>query len=96
MALIRGFSKVEEESKSANPTDIRGVVGLIPGHVVGIEVIRVKGTSQLPHLVVHNPSHFPFFSPLEVVMTHGFSLVDGEGKIAIVDNVWEEEDRCQR
>jgi len=46
MALIRGFSKVEEDGKIAVPLNIRRFTELTPEYPVEFAIMRVKDTSR--------------------------------------------------
>lgn len=50
MALMRGFSKVDEEGKIAIPSNIRREAGLKPGQLVEI---KVTGPNNGPWIVIN-------------------------------------------
>lgn len=90
MALIRGFSKVEEDAKIAIPTNLRRYAGLTPEYPVEFAVMRVKDTARRPHIYFFRPDHAPYLSPMEVAMMEGTTVIDKEGKIVLDDAILEE------
>ena len=90
MALIRGFSRVEEDGKIAIPEHIRRWTQLTPGCLIDFRVMRVKDTSRRPHLTFIRMGGSPFISPMEVTMMEGNTMVDEEGKIVLDDSILEE------
>ncbi len=50
MALMRGFSKVDEDGKISIPNNIRREVGLREGQRVEI---KVSGPNRAPFVVIH-------------------------------------------
>jgi len=53
MPLLKGFSKIDEEGKLSIPTNFLRQVGLDIGNRVGIKVIRIKGSTRWPYLIVY-------------------------------------------
>lgn len=90
MALLKGFSEVDEEGKVKIPSNIRDQIGFSPGSPVEIKVIRIKDSSRWPYLIVHHPRSNPRLTKLQVVMLEGKSHVDREGKLTLLDEILEE------
>ena len=74
MALIRGFSKVDEDGKIAVPLNIRRFTGLTPEYPVEFAIMRVKDTSRRPHIYFFRSDHPPYLSPMEVTMMEGTTV----------------------
>jgi len=90
MALIRGFSKVDEDGKIAVPLNIRRFTGLTPEYPVEFAIMRVKDTSRRPHIYFFRPDHLPYISPMEVKMMEGTIVINEEGKLVLDDVILEE------
>lgn len=90
MALMRGFSKVDEEGRVTVPDDIARHTGFYPGYEVYMLVLRIKGTTRFPHLVIHRPSTIPYISMLEVIMKKTQTEVDGQGGLILSDEMMKE------
>ena len=90
MALMRGFSIVDEEGGITIPSDIGKWAELCPGCGVCMKVLRIKDTSRFPHLVIYRPRNIPFISPLEVIMKEGYEQVDKQGRVVLSREILEE------
>jgi len=90
MALIRGFSKVDEDGKIAIPEHIRRWTRLTPGCFIDFRVMRVRDTSRRPHLTFIRMGNSPFISLMEVTMMEGNTMVNEEGKIILDETILEE------
>jgi len=90
MALIRGFSKVDEDGKIAIPEHIRRWTRLTPGCFIDFRVMRVRDTSRRPHLTFIRMGSSPFISLMEVTMMEGATVINEEGKIVLDDSILEE------
>ncbi len=90
MALIRGFSKVEEDGKIAVPLNIRRFTELTPEYPVEFAIMRVKDTSRRPHIYFFRPKNLPFISPMGVKMMEGAIVINEEGKLVLNDIILEE------
>ena len=90
MALIRGYSRVEEDGKIAVPEHIRRWTQLTPGCLIDFRVMRVRDTSRRPYLTFIRPGSSPFISPMEVTMMEGNTMVSEEGKIILDKTILEE------
>lgn len=90
MALMRGFSKVDEEGRITIPDDIRRHTGLCPGCEAYVLVLRIKGTSRFPHLVIHVPHSIPYISMLEIIIKKTQTEVDARGGLTLSDEIMEE------
>lgn len=90
MALIRGYSRVEEDGKIVIPEHIRRWTQLIPGCLVDFRVMRVKDTSRRPHMTFIRVGSSPFISPMEVTMMEGNTMVNEEGKIVLDQTILDE------
>jgi len=90
MALIRGFSKVEEGGKIAIPEHIRRWTQLTPGCLIDFRVMRIKDTSRRPHMTFNRLGSSPFISPMEVTMMEGNTMVNEEGKIVLDETILDE------
>ena len=89
MALMRGFSKVDEEGRITIPDDIARFTELYPGTTANMIVLRIKGTGRFPHLVIHKPRSIPYISMLEVIMKKTQTEVDEEGGLTLSDEIME-------
>lgn len=90
MALIRGFSKVDEDGKIAVPLNIRRFTGLTPEYPVEFAIMRVKDTSRRPHIYFFRSDHPPYLSLMEVTMMEGTTVINEEGKLVLDDSILEE------
>lgn len=90
MALIRGFSKVDEDGKIAIPLNIRRFTGLTPEYPVEFAIMRVKDTGRRPHIYFFRSDHPPCLSSLEVAMMEGTTVINEEGKIVLDEAILEE------
>ena len=90
MALMRGFSKVDEQGRITIPDDIRRHTGLFPGCEAHMIVLRVKETSRFPHLAIHTESVAPYISMLEVIMKKAQTELDEQGGITLSDDIMQE------
>ena len=90
MALMRGFSIVDEEGRITIPSDIRKAAGLYPSCNVWMKVLRINNTSRFPHLVIYRPGNSPYISLLEVVMKETRGQVDRQGRVILSEGMLEE------
>ncbi|MCK4325142.1 hypothetical protein KAW55_00125 [bacterium] len=102
MPLLRGFSKVDpisrdpvgngasEGGKIFIPSNIMDKAGISTGRLVEIKVIRIKGSSRWPHIIVHAPGVYPHLSMLQVVMMEERSQIDDEDRLILTDTILEE------
>ena len=90
MALMRGFSKVDEEGRITIPDDIARFTGLYAGSTANMIVLRIKGTARFPHLVIHRPRTFPYISMLEVIMKKTQGQVGEQGGLILSDEIMKE------
>lgn len=90
MPLLRGFSKTDEDGKVFIPSNIRGKAGISAGSIVEIKVIRIKGSSRWPYIIIHPLGVYPRLSMLEVVMMEERNQIDDGAKLILTDNVLEE------
>ena len=89
MALMRGFSKVDEEDRITIPDDIARSTGLYPGSTANMIILRIKGTARFPHLVIHIPRNIPYISMLEVITKKAQAEVDEQGGLTLSDEIME-------
>ena len=87
MALMRGFSKVDENGRITIPEDIARFTGLYPGSTANMIVLRIKGTARFPHLVIHRPRNIPYISMLEVIMKRAQTEVDEQVRLTLSDEI---------
>lgn len=101
MPLLRGFSKVDpirnsvsngvdEGGKIAIPSNIRKNAGISAGSSVEIKIVRIKGSSRWPHIIVHTPEVLPRLSMFQVVMMEERSQIDNESKLILTNSILEE------
>ncbi len=90
MALMRGYSIVDEEGRITIPPDIGKWAELGPGCVVCMKVLRIKNTSRFPHLVIYIPGNIPYISPMEVVMKETYGKVGKQGRVILSEEILEE------
>jgi len=90
MALLKGFSKVDEEGKVKIPSNIGDQLGFRPGSPVDVKVIRIKDSIRWPYLIIHHPRSSPRLTMFQVIMMEGKSQIDEEGKLALVEDILEE------
>lgn len=90
MALMRGYSIVDEQGRITIPSDIRRVAGLYPGGNAWMKVLRIKNTSRFPHLVIYRPGNNPYISLSEVVMKETYGQVDKQGRVILSEGILEE------
>ncbi len=89
MALMRGFSLVDESGRIIFPSNIHKWAEMDPEKVVEFRVLRIKGTRRLPHMTVNIPGHTPWVSPLEVKMYEVHGRVDTQGQITLSEEILE-------
>ncbi len=87
---MRGYSLVDEEGRITFPANIRRSAGMEPEQVVDIKVIRIKGTTRYPHMVINTPEFPPYISPLEIIMYEAERKVDDLGRITLSEEILEE------
>ena len=90
MALIRGFSKVDEDGKITIPELIQRWTQLAPHCLIDFRVMRVKDTNRQPHIYFFRSDHPPYLSLMEVTMMEGTTVINEEGKIVLDDSILEE------
>jgi len=90
MALMRGYSIVDEEGGITIPPDIATWAELDPDSNVCMTVLRIKNTSRFPHLAIHIPSNVPFISPLEVIMKQTYGRVRKQRRVILSEEILEE------
>ena len=90
MALMRGYSIVDEEGRITIPPDIGKWAQLGPGCVVCMKVLRIKNTSRFPHLVIYIPGNIPYISPMEVIMKETYGKVGKQGRVILSEEILEE------
>ena len=90
MALIRGFSKVEEDGKIAVPLNIRRFTELTPEYPVIFNIMRVKDTGRRPHIYFFKSGNLPYLSPMEVAMMEGATVINEDGKIVLDETIMDE------
>ncbi|MBU4313817.1 MAG: hypothetical protein KJ821_03370, partial [Actinobacteria bacterium] len=76
MPLIKGFSEIDEKGSLSIPSNIRKEAGLNPTSSVGVKVIRIKGSTRWPYLVVNHPQNRPRLSQFEVTMMESQGRID--------------------
>ena len=87
MALMRGFSLVDEAGKITFPPNIHKWAEMGPEKIVDIKVLRIKGTRRLPHMTINIPNHQPWVSPLEVIMRKAYGRIDEQGQITLSEEI---------
>ena len=87
MALMRGFSKVDENGRITIPGDIARFIGLYPGSIVNIVVLRTKGAARFPHHVIHRPRNIPYISMSEVIIKRTQTEVDEQVGLTLSDEI---------
>ena len=90
MALMRGYSLVDEAGRITFPANIRRSAGIEPEQVVKIKVLRIRGTLRYPHMLINRPEFPPYISPLEIVMHEAERKVDELGRITLAEEILEE------
>ena len=90
MALMRGFSKVDEEGRITIPDEIARFSNIHPGYGVHLIVLRLKGTGRFPHLVIHRPGNVPYISTLEVMMKREQGEADERGRLTLPAEIMED------
>ena len=101
MPLLRAFSKVEcvkdpvssdtdEGGRVFIPSNIRKQAGVTTGALVEINVIRIKGSSRWPYLIVHPPGISLRLSTFQVVMREEKGRVDDENRLVLTNSIMEE------
>ena len=90
MALIRGFSRVDEAGKIIIPSNVRLCMCLEEGRTVLLMALRIQQTSRYPHAVLFLPNNLPKLSQFEVVMDKAHAIVESDGKITLPSNILEE------
>ncbi len=90
MALIRGYSKVDQEGRIIVPLNICRYCQLSPDYPVEIMVLRIKQTSRFPHMVIYRFPYVPFISPMEATMLETQTKIDAQGRIILSQAVMEE------
>lgn len=88
--LSNGADGASEGGKIFIPSNIREKAGISTASYVGIMVIRIKGSSRWPYIIVHSPGVYPYLSMLEVVMMEEKSQIDDEARLILADNTLEE------
>lgn len=83
MALMRGFSKVDEEGRITIPAEIARFSELDPGTTAHMIVLRILETARFPHLVIHKPHNIPYISMLEVILTGCQDVVDERKRVRL-------------
>ena len=90
MPLLKGFSEIDEEGKLSIPSNILRYAGLNNGGQVGIKIIRIKGSSRWPYLVVYHFENDPRLSQFEVTMMESQAGIDENGRLILEKKVLEE------
>ena len=90
MALIRGFSKVDENGRIAIPELIRRWTRFASDCLIDFRITGVKNTSRQPYIYFFRVGHPPYISPTEVTMMEGTTIINKEGKIILEDSALEE------
>ena len=90
MPLLKGFSEIDEEAKLPIPSNIRRKAGLNLTSSVGIKVVRIKGSTRWPYLIVYHPQSEPRLSQFEVTMMESQGRIDENGRLTLESNVLEE------
>ena len=90
MALIRGFSKVDEDGKIAIPELIRRWTRFASGCLIDFRIMRVKDTDHQPYIYFFRSGHPPLISPAEVTVVEGTTTINKEGEIILDDSTLEE------
>jgi len=90
MPLLKGFSEIDEEGKLSIPSNIRREAGLNLASSVGIKVVRIKGSTRWPYLIVYHPQNSPRLSQLEVTMMESQGRIDENGRLTLESEMLEE------
>ena len=90
MALIRGFSKVDKDGKIAIPELIRRWTRFAADCLIDFRVMKVKYTGRQPYIYFFRSGHPPYFSPTEVTMVEGTTIINKLGEIVLEDSILEE------
>lgn len=90
MPLLRGFSKVDEGGKMLIPSNIREKAGISTGSLVEIKVVRIKGSSRWPHIIIHARGVYPRLSMFQVVIREEKGRVDDKARLILTNSMLEE------
>ena len=101
MPLLKAFSKVDsievpvsdrmrEGGKIFIPSHIRGKVGLFAGRSVKIKIIRIKGSSRWPYIIIHTDKSSPRLTKLQVIMMEDVARMDNEAGLILKPDILEE------
>ena len=90
MALIRGYSKVDQEGRIIVPLNICRYCQLSPDYPVEIAVVRIINTVRFPHMVIYRFPYVPFISPMEATMLETQAKIDAQGRIILSQELMEE------
>jgi len=90
MPLLKGFSEIDEEGKLSIPSNILRQAGLNNGNRVGIKVVRIKGSTRWPYLIVNHPQNRPRLSQFEVTMMESQGRIDENGRLTLESGMLEE------
>lgn len=87
MPLLKGFGVIDEEGKLLIPSNIRREAGLNHGSRIVVKVVRIKGSTRWPYLIVYHSQSNPRLSQFEVTMMESQSGIDENGKLSLERNV---------
>jgi len=90
MPLLKGFSKIDEKGSLSIPSNIRKEAGLDLRSSVGVKVVRIKGSTRWPYLIVYHLQSDPRLSRLEVTMMENQGDIDENGRLILENDVLEE------
>lgn len=90
MTLLRGFGGVDEDGKVALGRNFLIHLGLKPDSLVSLSVMRIKGSSRKPYLIIHRPEIEPQLSPYEIIFYQCLCRINAERRMALDERVMEE------
>lgn len=90
MPLLKGFSEIDQDGKLSIPSNIRREAGLSLGNPAEIKVVRIKGSTRWPYLIVYHPQSAPRLSQFEVTMMKSQGTLDENGRLTLNNDVLEE------
>jgi hypothetical protein len=90
MTLLRGYGGVDEDGRVALGRNFLIHLGLKSDSLVSLSVMRIKGSSRKPYLIIHRPEIKPRLSPFEVIFYQCLCHINNESRMALDDRILDE------
>lgn len=90
MTLLRGYGGMDEDGMVALGRNFLIHLGLKPDSLVSLSVMRIKGSSRKPYLIVHRSGIKPRLGPFEVIFYQCLCRINNKRQMVLDERILEE------